>query len=481
MSVVMSLKNKILVNLQWMLLAKFSCQAISWVSTLLVMRILHPDDYGLIAMAAVLVNLMAMVNEMGIGQAIVQADNLTENKIRQCYGIVILINLFSYILLCLLSPVMVWFFGEEKLSLVIPVIGLQFLMQIFLVIPNALLDKKLIFRERAIYEVGASVTGTLLTLLMAYCGLGVWSIIIGNLWVVAFCAILINYKFPFRHLPSFKFVDIGDIAKFGLMAVLGRILWFFYSQADTLLVGRFLGKAALGFYSVGVQIATLPLVKISGIFSQLAMAGFSRIKNDVQRIRDSVILVARVSSFFSVPIFWGISAVSSDFVGVVLGEAWNQAIFPLQCIAIMLPFRVLSIAISQAVNAVGRPELNVVNLFVACVVMPLAFVVAMHYWGLAGVCYAWLVIYPLWFIYVLFQCLPLFDIKVGEYFRNIAPSFIFGALMFLIVVGARSFVPFDGFQKLVLLVFIGAGTYVALFLIFAKNYSSQVICAVRKD
>lgn len=477
----MSLKNKILANLHWLLLAKLSCQTISWVSTFWVMRILHPEDYGLIAMAAVLVSLMTMVNEMGMGQAIIQSDDLTEYKIRQCYGVVVLVNSFSYILLCLLAPAAVWFFGEEKLALIIPVIGLQFLIQIFLVIPNALLDKKLIFRERAIYEVGASVIGTLATLLMAHVGFGVWSIIAGNLLMVASYTLLIYFKFRFIYRPAFDFLGIGEMAKFGLMTVLGRILWFFYSQVDTLLVGRLLGKAALGFYSVGVQIATLPLVKISGIFNQLAMAGFSQIKNDIQRIRDSVLLVARVSSFFSVPVFWGLAVVSSDFVGFVLGETWGPAILPLQCIAIMLPLRVLSIAISQAVNAIGRPELNVINLFVACIVMPFSFAVAIHYWGLPGVCYAWLIIYPIWFIYALLQCLPTVNIKFGEYCSSIARSYLFGAIMCGVVIAARETILVESWQKIVFLIFIGIFTYFGLYLYFAKSDLIQLISAVRKD
>lgn len=477
----MTLKNKILGNLRWMLLAKFSCQAISWISTLLVMRILQPEDYGLIAMAAVLVSLMTMINEMGLGQAIIQADNLNETRLRQCFGIVVLVNTASYLVLCLLAPIVAWFFGEHKLSVIIPVIGLQFLIQIFLVVPSALLDKKLLFRERAIYEISTSVTGTLVTLTMAYSGFGIWSIILGNLGMTALYTALINWKFPFPHRPSFQFSGIGEMAKFGLMTVLARLLWYFYSQADTLLVGRLLGKAVLGYYSVGVQIATLPLVKISGIFNQLAMAGFSQIKNDPQKISASVILVAKVASFISVPVFWGIAAVAGDFVTLFLGEAWQSAIFPLQCIAIMLPFRVLSIALSQAVNAVGRPELNVINLAVACVVMPASFAIGIHFWGLAGICYAWVMVYPLWFIYALLQGLPTVSLLFRSYVDNVAPAYLIGGLMLGTVLVAAGFLPWPPLPRLIVLAAIGAMTYTLCFLLFARSYSEQVFAAFRKD
>jgi len=462
-------------------MAKLSCQTFSWISTLLVMRILQPEDYGLIAMAAVLVSLLTMVNEMGLGQAIIQSDNLNQTKIRQCFGIVVLVNLSSYVVLCILAPILAWFFSEDKLSLIIPVIGVQFLIQIFLVIPSALLDKQLRFRERAIYEVGTSLSGTLATLGMAYSGFGIWSIIFGNLCMVTCYTALINWKFPFPHLPTFKFSGIGDMARFGLMTVLGRILWFFYSQADTLLVGRLLGKSVLGFYSVGVQVATLPLVKISAIFNQLAMAGYSQIKNDIQRLRDSVLLVARVASFLSVPIFWGIAAIANDFVQLFLGSTWEPAVLPLQCIAIMLPFRVLSIALSQVVNAVGRPELNVINMAVACVVMPVSFFIAIQLWGLPGICYAWVVIYPIWFIYALRQGLPTVGLTLREYCRNVAVPYLFGALMLVLVISVRNLLPIEGWQRLITLIAIGATAYSSLCWILAHEYSRGVIAAFRID
>lgn len=477
----MSLKNTILGNLRWMLLTKLGCQVISWASTLFVMRLLRPEDYGLIAMASILLSLMTMVNEMGLGQAIIQADGVDEYKIRQCFGLVVIVNVCSYIVLCLLAPVMAWVFSESTLTLMIPVIGLQFLVQIFLVVPSALLDRKLMFRERSIYEIGTAVTGTVSTLLMALGGLGVWSIIFGNLGMVVIYTVLINLRFPFAHSPVFRFKGIGAMAKFGLLTVTGRVLWFFYSQADTFLVGRMLGKTILGFYSVGVQVATLPLVKISGIFNQLAMAGFSQIKNDRAKIRDSVIVVARVSSFIAIPIFWGIAAVASDFVTLILGDTWKPAIFPLQCIATMLPVRVLSIALSQAVNAVGRPELNVINMMVACIVMPAAFIIGILGWGLEGICLAWILIYPLWFLYVLRQCLPILNLRVLDYVRSVAPPYLIGGGMALVVIFARDWIGFVDWLRFTAQVVIGALVYAGLFMAFAKKYSMEAISTMRRD
>jgi teichuronic acid exporter len=477
----MTLKNTILGNLRWMLFAKLGCQLVTWISTLFVMRILRPEDYGLIAMATILVSLLTMINEMGLGSALVQAEEITEYKTRQCFGLIILVNVGSYIALCALAPVAAWFFQEEKLTIMIPVIGIQFLIQIFLVIPSALLDRSLRFRERAIYEITTSIIGAIASLLMAVAGLGVWAIIFGNLCMATLYVVALNLKFPFVHRPVFRLAGIYDIAKYGFLTVLNRLLWYFYSQADALLVGRLLGSTVLGFYSVGVQIASLPLIKVSSIFNQLALAGFSSMRSDQKRIGEGVIVIARVASFISVPIFWGIASVASEFVHLILGDKWEPAILPLQCIALILPLRVLSIALAQAVNAVGRPDMNVVNLAVACVVMPAAFAIGIHYWGLKGVCLAWIITYPAWIFYALQQGLPKLGLDTWHYLKNIAPPYLIGAIMFMIIWLARDFLPFDHWAKFFFLILIGSITYPVLIWVFAKEYAVRAISDLRRD
>jgi teichuronic acid exporter len=477
----MTFKNIILGNLRWMLLSKLGSQLIIWSSTILVMRILKPEDYGLIAMATILVGLLTMVNEMGLGQAIVQAKDVSDYEIRQCFGLVMLVNSCSYVLLCALSPLVSWFFDDERLITIIPIIGIQFLIQIFVVIPSAMLDRGLRFRERSIYELTTATLGAIVTLIMAVNGYGVWAIIVGNLFMTSVYVILVNWRFPFPHKPAFNFSGVGGMAQYGGLTVLNRFLWYFYSQVDSVIVGRLLGTVILGAYSVGVQIASLPLVKVAGIFNQLAFASFSNMKDDVVRIGGGIILVAQVASFISVPIFWGLAVVANEFVTLILGAEWELAVLPLQCMALILPLRVLSISLAQAINAIGRPGLNSMNLAVACVLMTLAFAVGVSLWGIVGVCISWVVVYPLWFVYTLRQGLPKLGLKPLTYLIKIAPPYVLGAIMVSIVWSVRGILPFDELINLALLIFIGGLSYAALSFIFTKSYALRAISVLRLD
>ncbi len=461
--------------------AKLIIQLVNWTSTLYVMRILEPSDYGLIAMAMVLVSLLSMINEMGLGQALVQADEIDDYKVRQCFGLVILVNSSAYLLLCALAPITSLIFKSNELSTLIPVIGLQFIVQIFIIIPTALLDRNLLFRERSIFEIAASISGVIVTLGMAIYGFGVWAIVLGNLATTSLYVLFVNLKFPFPHLPVFEFKGIFGIAKYGFLTVLNRILWYIYSQADTFVVARLLGVTALGYYSVGVQIASLPLAKISGIFNQLGLAGYSSIKRNRAAMSEGVVSVARTASFLSFPVFWGMSAVASEFIVLVLGPNWKAAIVPLQFIAAILPFRVLSIALSQAVNAAGRPDLNVTNLTVACILMPLSFCTGGYFYGLEGICFAWIAAYPFWFLYTLRQGLPLLNVHIKKYIKTIFPPFLFSLAMTFSISMVRGFIPSNSWPSMFILVLTGAVVYASLAWFTSREYTVKALAALRMN
>ncbi len=476
----MDLKNSVLTSLRWTVSAKLIGQIISWISTFLIIRLLQPDDYGLMAMSMILISFFSMINEMGLGQAIVQAQEINQHQLRQCFGLVILVNLVTVLLLCLSSPAAAFYFNEDRLSTFIPVLSIQFLIQIFIIIPSSLLEREMDFRYKSIVEISSSIFGTLATLLMAFLGAGIWSIILGNLLSQILCAFGINIRRPFFLTPSFHFRNIGKIVNYGFMTVLNRLLWFVYSQADVFIVGRLLGKTVLGYYSVGFQLASLPLIKMSAVFNQIGLAAFSRIQNERNLIGYYSIIVARIVSFTMVPIFFGIASIADEVVLLVLGDHWQTSAQAVQFIAFIFPLRSLSLPLAQAINAKGQPRLNVINLFVACLIMPASFIIGAYFWKLQGVCYAWIITYPIWFIYVLNQCLPELGLKVTEYLKEVSPPFIVGLIMFLSIYMIKQMDwSISLYLQLTLLIISGIIIYTTLSFIFLRKHIQNVLSSLK--
>jgi len=428
----MSLRTQVLSGLRWIAVAKFSTQLISWASTLVVMRLLSPDDYGLMAMAVIFVSFCQMINELGLGAAIIQKKELTEIQLKQVFGLVLLLNGFLFVLLLMGSPLIAEYFGEPKLTRVVSVLSLQFIFIAFSVIPGAILTRNMNFRSISIVGIISALSTCIVTFSLAWFGFSYWALVFGSLVGVIIRTIGLNIANPFIKWPSFNFSGFKDIAKFGAYVSLQRILWYVYSQADVFIVGKMLGKTLLGYYSVAMNLASLPMQKVGGTFQQVGLPAYSKLQDNRDLAAKYALKVTRVVAFIAFPVFFGISCVAPELVLLLIGEKWFLAILPLQLLSLVVPLRTLSVALGPSITGMGRPDINAINLAVACVIMPLAFVIGVR-WGLKGVSIAWVISYSLWFVFMLSRSLPVIGLSMCRFFKALqGPAFVAAVMYFTV-------------------------------------------------
>ena len=466
------MRHQILSGLKWTAGARFGGQIITWAVTLLVMRLLSPEDYGLLAMATVFVMFMLMFSEAGLSPALIQKEVIDENALRQSFGFVIVSNLILILILNLCAPIIADFFGDDQLVLILRVLSLQFVFVMIGTIPGALLQRNLKFKSMSLIFLGTTILTSLLTLALAYAGYGVWSLVFGSIFSGACRAIIVNVVEPFHLLPKFSMQGMKSILFFGGNVTLSRLLWALYNQADIIIVGKLLGKEVLGFYSVGMHIASLPVQKVSGIVNHVALPIFSRMQHDQEEIRVSVIKAIRVLSFIAFPLLWGISSIANEFVLLFLGQKWHSAILPLQLLALVMPLKMIATFLPNAANAVGRPDVSVKNVILASIIMPIAFLIGVQ-WGIAGVAIAWVTVYPVVLAINAHRMLLVIGSQLFDLLRAISPAVFSTTIMYINVWGVRWLLEgsVDLLTKFIVMILIGALTYVGFaFLTNRKGY-----------
>ncbi|MDP1652030.1 MAG: lipopolysaccharide biosynthesis protein [Rhodocyclaceae bacterium] len=459
----MTIKEKALSGLRWTAGVRFVSQVLTWAMTLVVIRLLSPADYGLLAMATVVIAFLSMVSEIGLGPAIVQKAEIEPGVLNKIFGLVLIINLVICILLSLAAPAIAAFYQEERLVPLIRVMSLQFVISAFAVIPDALLQKQMEFRKRSLIDLGGSILGGGTTLACAFGGLGVWSLVAGTFVSQAWRVVGLNIAMGSWYRPSFSFVGLKPYVLFGGHLSLSGVLWFVYTQADVVIAGRWLGKEALGYYSVGMHLASLFNQRISGIINQVAFPAFSSIQHDLSQVAQKTLLGCRILSFFAFPVLWGISAVAPEIVTIVLGEKWIPAILPLSVLAVVQPLRIVQMFVPNAVQGIGRGDVILKNAVTACVIMPAAFLVGVN-WGLLGLCIAWLIGSPLVFLSNSMRSMPALKMRSIDLLKTMTPTAISAAVMFGAVTAARSMGGLDSARvaSLLILVTVGASTYAAM-------------------
>jgi O-antigen/teichoic acid export membrane protein len=456
----MDLKQKVMSGLRWSAGLRMVAQLLTWAVTIIVIRLLSPGDYGLMAMAGVFMALLSMVSEVGLGSVIVQRKDLDLDSLQSIFGFVLVVSLFLCCLLLVGAPLISNYYNEPMLLPMLWVLSFIFLFSGPSVLPRALLLRKLHYKKIATIEFVGAIAGSVCTLVMALAGMGVWSLVGGYLAIRLVLVVCLYAAEPFPYFPKFKLRGMGAIFSFSGQVTISRMLWYFYaSAAATLIIGKVLGKDLLGVYEVALYLACLPMEKVGGMINQIAFPAFSAIQDNPQLAGKHFLKAVRIISFIAIPIFWGISSIAPEIIGVFLGDEWIDAVVPLQIIAVVVPLRMVRNLMSSALTGLGRTDLDLKNEIVAVVLMPVAFFAATR-WGVVGVSLVWLLVFPLVFVVNLECTRKILKFSYWAIYKEMWKTFLCGSIMYLSIIVLKNASAFDYSLTVKMFLYIAFGTFV---------------------
>ena len=240
-----SLKKKLISGTLWLTGLTFSGQAFTWIVSIFVIRLLEPEDYGLMAMAGFFVGFLALWRELGLSPAVIQKKDISNVELKRVFGCVILLNILFVLLIFTLAPLAAMFFSEPKIVPILRALSINFPLTALYFLPQALLKRNLEFKKKSFIDLLANIFASFVLLTLAYLGYGVWSLVLSLVSMNIFKAIAFNTQRKYCYWPSFELSGMRHFMLFGGHITLTRSLWHLYSQADILIAGRFLGKDIL--------------------------------------------------------------------------------------------------------------------------------------------------------------------------------------------------------------------------------------------
>lgn len=473
----MSLRTEVLGGLRWIASARLAGQLLSWAGTIVVVRLLTPDDYGLIAIGGFFILYLLLLSEGGLSAVLIRQPQLSERMLRETQTIVLAINIACCAILILASPAIAHYFEEPRLRQVLPVLAFQFLLVALGVVPNALLSREMRFKELAAINVSQTAVVMATTLVLALMGFGVWSLVVSNLVGFALKSSLMIWRSGTFHRPAWGIREAGAFKGFSGYVLLDRTLWHLFANVDALIVNKALGTTSTGFYAVAQNLASIPITKIAGIFGEVSLPAFAHIQDDRHRVRRSLILAARNTAVCAFPIGVGLAAVAIPLLDVLLGQKWEAASVVFQFLALAIPFRLLGLFESPVLLATGKPRAMLVNRATSLVILVVALLVGSR-WGLNGVAAGWAIASPaIWMVTTARVCRE-FGWSPGELYRPAVVPLLASAIMF----GAVAFVVHSlretGMSELVQLscaIPVGAVVYGGIMWVVARQSLREVL------
>lgn len=467
--------NRVRSAVFWRSGTQILAQIIAWGSTLAVIRILDPNDYGIFAMTQVVLVFLSFMNGYGLASSIIQAEKVDPIRIRQAFGMLLLLNGGIAILQILLAPVAADYYRQPIIEDLLKVQALIFLATPFMVLPEALMTRNLEFKKPAIINLISAVVGAAVALYFALNGHGVWTLIYAPMaifWTRAICLVI---AVKFYIWPSFNFKGAGAMFGFGATLLASHFFWTIQSQSDIFIAGRFLDPHDLGLYAEALFLTTIFAAKFVPPLNEVAFPAYSRLQDNPEALSWSFLKAVRLIMLISCPLYLGMSVTAAPLVGTLFGPKWLEMTPYISILALAMPVMTLQILFAPANNAVGKPQITARASFVGAILMPISFLIGLQ-WGAIGLAWGWVFAFPVLTLFTFFQSYRHIGISGGELLKAIWPGLSTSIAMAAVVYLADQFLPeMIVYARLAILVAIGGIAYLGLLWVLARPTLMEVI------
>jgi len=428
----MVVANKARSGIKWGAFAKMINQGLSWLVTIWVIRLLTPDDFALIALSDLAIGVLLIIGQFGIGAALVRAVALTEKQINQSFTTLILANLSLFLVFQTIAPYLADFFEQERLTALIRLSAIAFLVVPFSTISSALLNRKMLYKQLYSFDMGISLLQITTNLTLAIMGYGFWALAVGA--VVAQVARAISYSWLIKFTPKldFTFSEFKPLLKDSGLNFSHATAWEINHRLDTFFINLFMGTYALGVYRVVLSLAEKPVIMVGQLVQQIGLASFSKVSKDKALVGSYVVKSTAIMAFMLFPVFLGIAAVAPTLVPLLLGDKWLDATVPLQIICGVQLINALRVIPGSALFASGYGKRKLLHVAVAIVASLLGWGVGLQY-GLNIGCLLFACCYVIWFIWHIWDTSHYLLIKQKEYWLSLLIPLSASMMMFFVV------------------------------------------------
>lgn len=357
----MSLTHQAVSGVKWNSSAMVVRIGVQFLSLAVLARVLSPDDFGLMSMALVVTGFAQAFADFGLSNAIIHRQDATREQLSSLYWLNLAVGFVLFGGLWLATPLVVAYYQEPALTEV-----LQWAIASFLIVPigqqfQSLLRRELRFRTLSIFQIVDSIFYAASAIGFALAGFGVMSLVWAALLrALINTSLLVSVAVRSHWLPALHFrrADLSGFVGFGLFQMGERSLNYLATNVDYLIIGRFLGTDALGYYTLAYNLIRMPLVYINPVLVSVAFPAFARVQMRDDLLRAGYGKMLRYLSAVSFPIMAGMLVVAPLFVPLVYGPQWLPAVPVIQIFCLLGALKGLSNPLGSLLLAKGKADLG---------------------------------------------------------------------------------------------------------------------------
>ncbi len=465
----MELKQRIVDGLGWNLGGSLATQGLGMLTKIILARILFPEDFGIFAMAIIAIQFLGLFVGIGLSSAVVYKKEDPEKTISTALILAVATGFLLSILSFVSSSFVGNFFHQPILASMIRWISIVLIFDSISTIFYAGLVKELHFKRKAFVDISAIILYSVVVLVLAVYGFGVWSLIIAYIAQHVFQAIILWLLSPIKPQWFFDKDIAKEIGHFGKYALASSIIGWVILSVDTILVGRKIGDQGLGYYSLSFNIATLPVLSLTHIITGVFHPVFAKLRDDPKKIKQAYLKPLEWSLLFLLPLAACLFLLADSIVPVVFGERWLTIIPLLKIFAVYSILRSICTIISHLLEGIGKPKTASMLLGIELSLLAVLLFFFITPFGLIGVAYAVIIARGVSMILHLLQIRKTLSVTFADYWQLFAGKVVATAIMGGIVFLSYTLFSEKTLVNLLFLVCIGMVVYIASLFILDKK------------
>lgn len=466
-------------GVKWSAVQRFSSQGISFVISIILARVLSPEDYGIIAITMVFILIFQTINESGFNVALMNKLDRDELDFSSVFILNIAIGLLLYLLLYLFAPFIADFFHQDKLVMVLRVIGLIVVINSFAIVQTTIFLINVDFKSQAKASICAVLLSGGLGIACAYSGWNVWALVVQTLFygIVNTCLMWYWSKWRPKEL-KFSFVRIKGIMGFSYRLILSRLINTLFAQLYPVVIGHFFNVAQLGLYNKARQFETQSSNNIANVVMRVSIPLMCEAQKDHEKLANILNVFVKSTAFVVFPLLAGMMVLAKPLIIVVLTEKWIDCSWILQALCPVGMFYIVSAFNINIFNATGRTDWalqselikKIVSVVIVCISIMLGFTFLVWSQVMIGV-----------FEMVVAMYYTKKQIKLGMwkqiyFLRHVIFASGIMALCVCMVAGCVD----ENIFKLLVGVGVGCVVYMTYWMVFEKSFIFKIVGNIRQ-
>ena len=344
-------------NFIWRFAERCGAQLVTFIVSIVLARILMPEDYGTVALVTVFTTIMQVFVDSGLSTALIQKKDADDLDFSSVFYFNFAVCIILYLIMFLAAPVIASFYEMPELTPIVRVISLTIVISGIKGVQQSYVSRNMLFKRFFYATIGGTIFSAFLGVLMAYAGFGVWAIVAQQLSNTAIDTLILRITVKWRPKLMFSWERLKGLLGFGWKLLCSALLDTGYNNLRNLLIGKIYSSSDLAFYNQGDKFPKLIATNINTSIDSVLLPAMSSEQENKEKVKNMTRRSIMVSCFIMAPLMIGLACCASNIVTIVLTEKWLPCVFFLQIFCITYMFYPIHTANLNAIKAMGRSDL----------------------------------------------------------------------------------------------------------------------------